>query len=108
MASKNICSEGYTQFPLLSFPLSTSLFAGPSLGVDVARGIVEISRSVPRPSRDRSRPGERILWSIWEESQLSPAGMGRGDVGDEEGGRGCGIGGPWPVLRACSSHASRD
>ena len=41
------------------------------------------------------------------ESQLSPAGIGE-DGDDEDGGRGCGIGGVWPDLRACSSHASRD
>jgi hypothetical protein len=94
----------------LSLPDSTSLFAGLSfVGFDTARGIVEVSRSVARPSRDCVGDGNvRGAWSICEESQLSPAGIGV-EAGDDGGrdGIGCGIGGVCPDLRACSSHACR-
>lgn len=94
----------------MSLPDSTSLFAGLSLvGFESARGIVEISRSVARPSRGRVSNGDvREVWSICEESQLSPAGIGieACDAGGEDG-VGCGIGGVCPDLRACSSHACR-
>lgn len=74
MASKNMRSEGYIQFPdALSAPVSFSLFAGRSVGTPgVERGIVLISRSVPRRAFER-RPvvvgaGEDVDWSRVEES----------------------------------------
>ncbi len=55
MAEKNICSEGYIQFPVfLSAPVSASLLAGReavdgAVGCGGARGIVLITRVVSRP-----------------------------------------------------------
>jgi hypothetical protein len=63
--------------------------------------MLDTSRSVPSPSLDRMGPCERKVWSICEESQLSPAAVADGD-----GGSGCGA--VWPEARACCSHASRD
>ena len=55
MASKNMRSEGYTQFPVLaSSPVSCSVLAGRQAGSEVEergledRGMVEISRDVLR------------------------------------------------------------
>jgi len=91
MASKNIFSEGYIQLPVLeSEPVSRSLFAGFEFGSGVlllggdegsVRGMVLISRSLARTpaleipgigNGSRGRAAGR-LWSICEESQLSPA-----------------------------------
>jgi len=88
IASKNIFSEGYIQFPLSLTPLSFSLFAGlapASWLTGEARGIVEISRSTPRDfgasdrgagveNLEKSPFGDRAggVWSIVLESQLFP------------------------------------
>lgn len=52
MASKNMRSEGYTQFPdVASAPVSCSVLAGRAVSVSRGfedRGIVEISRDVSR------------------------------------------------------------
>jgi len=87
MASKNICSDGYIQLPLfLSWPLSASLFAGlseggPESSEGMALGMVETSRSLPRRSLERmGELGEDAVWFIWEESQLSPAGIDGGEL----------------------------
>ena len=82
MASKNICSLGYIHFPLLSFPDSTSLFAGlpsfPSSVSAVALGIVDISRAWSRPSFERMAEGGGGELDKDVESQDSPAGIDRG------------------------------
>lgn len=52
MASKNIFSDGYIQFPLELTPDSCSLFAGVEKGSLAlsARGMEETTRSVPKES----------------------------------------------------------
>lgn len=82
-------SEGYIQFPDSLTPLSLSLFAGlaPSeVSIGDARGIVDISRSIPSPfgavdgddcgdverSLEKRPLGGGGVWSICEESQLFP------------------------------------
>src|ERR1700755_1484818 len=110
MASKNICSEGYIQFPVfLSAPVSFSLFAGLALellcdeGSDgIARGIVDTSRCVA------SRNDDSILedcdavgdWANCEESQE----VWTGDCDGAAGGWGVALA-FWAF--ACLSHASR-
>lgn len=115
MASKNMRSEGYIQFPVvLSAPVSPSLFAGLGLpwvpppllepGVDIARGIVDTSRVVPSPMEDRMPRFEaRFLGdcSVCEGSRPvawrgDAAGVGAGGCGDA----------PFCSF-ACLSHASR-
>jgi hypothetical protein len=90
IASKNIFSLGYIQFPLSLTPLSFSLFAGfSSLLTTEALGIVEISLSTPssfgvgvaegEEGAEGVRKREKKLlgagagdWSMVDESQLFP------------------------------------
>lgn len=120
IALKNICSEGYIQFPVvLSAPVSPSLFAGfdavgpPSFAaavsrdVGVARGMEETSRWVPR-RREARMPGGDVgvdvlgFWSSCVESQPS---AWRGECGDCGGGAAALA--ACALARACLSHASR-
>lgn len=89
IASKNIFSEGYIQFPLALVPPSFSLFAGfePSESSSGdARGIVETTRCVPSPvdtaaasaggveekNRENSPGCAGGVWLISSESQALP------------------------------------
>lgn len=104
IASKNIFSEGYIQFPFSLTPLSFSLFAGfaPSeLSTGDALGIVEITRCVSSPfgaagasagggeekKREKSPGiGAGGDWSISSESQELPllAALGPADAPGKE------------------------
>lgn len=79
MASKNIFSDGYTQFPDASGPDSISWFAGladapwstgHAAELPLVRGMVDITRSVCRPGCDEV-PGTEGLSALLGDDQKS-------------------------------------